>query len=274
MTISVPEDDYDPANLQHITNFCTIIRQSAHLFVGFCLDDTGCLKSYSSLRTTVRHVQKSLTLEAILPHFEAKLSIPEVYGLAIALIASIFQLSQTPWLDTKWSKKNILFSRANNNLPLSVDLRYPYLAKDFHRRELLRNLIWTSSQLTKQSGDVSQQHCGTAVNGDCSNLLGLAIMLLEISSGQPVERRRRDDQTTHILPNDQSDLQLADEWLKEEKSHGRLSSAFFQAILGCLQEYLNPDANFRDDRYCDAAKEKVLLPLYEEMQYLLYGPPN
>lgn len=99
-------------------------------------------------------------------------------------------------------------------------------------------------------------------------------MLLEINSGQPVEQRRYDDQITDILPNDRSDLQLADGWLKEEKSRGSLSCAFSQAILTCLQEYLNPDANFNDGQYCDAFKEKVLLPLEEEMGFLLYGPPK
>lgn len=149
MTISVPEDDYDPANLQYITNLCKIIGQPAPPFVGFCLDDTGCLKSYSSLKMTTKYVQQPLTLEALLPHFKVKRSIMEVYELAITLIASIFQLSHTPWLDPKWSKKNILFSRANNNLPLTIYLEYPYLGKDFYRGELLQNSISKSIQLMK-----------------------------------------------------------------------------------------------------------------------------
>lgn len=136
VTVSVREDDYDRANLQHITNVCNIIRQPAYPFVGFCLDDVGCLKSYASLRAATEHVQQSLTLEALLPHFKEKLPIAEVYGLAITLVSSIFQLSHTPWLDTKWNKKNILFSRAGNSLSLTVDLRYPYLAKHFYSGEL------------------------------------------------------------------------------------------------------------------------------------------
>lgn len=99
-------------------------------------------------------------------------------------------------------------------------------------------------------------------------------MLLEINSGRPVEQRREDDQITNTMPNNPPDLQVAEGWLKEEKSLGRLSCAFSQAILTCLQEYLNPDANFDDDQYCDAFKEKVLLPLEEEMEFLLYGPPK
>ena len=97
-------------------------------------------------------------------------------------------------------------------------------------------------------------------------------MLLEISSGKPVEQRFGDDQINKTLPNDQSHLQLADGWLKEEKAHGRLSTAFSQAILTCLQGYLNPDASFDNDEYCNAFKENALVPLEQEMQFLLFGP--
>jgi len=273
VTISVPEDDHYPANLQHITSLCKVIKQPRHPFIVFSLDDTGCLRSRPSLKeTAAEYVHQSLSLEALLPHFESKLPITEVYGLAITLIASILQLSHTPWLETKWSKRNIVFARANSNMPLPVDLRYPSLVKEFHRGALPQNSNSKPSQLIQNSGAELRRPDGTPLNRTCSNLLALAIMLLEISSGRPVEQRLGNDQITSSLPNDQSVLQLAEGWLKEEKFLGRLSCAFSQAILTCLQEYLNPDANFGDDQYCNAFKEKALLPLEDEMEILLYGP--
>jgi hypothetical protein len=224
--------------------------------------------------TAAIYVQQSLSLEALLPHFEAKLPITEVYGLAITLIASILQLNHTPWLETKWSKRNIVFAIANSNMPLTVDLKYPSLVKEFYQGTLLQNSTSKSSQLIQKTGGGPRRPDGTPVNRTCSNLLALAIMLLEITSGRPVEQRLGDDQITNILPNDQLGLQLAEGWLKEEKSHGRLSCAFSQAILTCLQGYLNPDANFDDDQYCNAFKEKALLPLEDEMEFLLFGPPR
>ncbi|OQV08180.1 hypothetical protein CLAIMM_12493 [Cladophialophora immunda] len=255
VTISVPGTAADnTASLQGITNFCKIIKEPIHPFVGFSLDDMGCLKSYS-LKMGAEHVPNSLTLEELLPHFGRRLPTEQVYGLAITLVASILQLSQTPWLESKWSKKCILFSRANNNLPWAVDLKYPYLANSFHC--------------------VGHQAPNSPpVTYGCSNLLTLAIMLLEINSGQPVEQRRQDIQKANTPSNDQSDLQLADKWLKEEKSYGRISCGFFQAILTCLQDYLNPDASFADEGYCAAFKEKALVPLEEEMEILLYGLPR
>jgi hypothetical protein len=151
VTISVPEDEHDPANLQNITSLCKVIREPPHPPVVFCLDDMGCLKSQSSLKeATTEYVHQSLSLEALLPHFESKLPIKEVYGLAITLIASILQLSHTPWLESKWSKKNIVFTRANIHMPLIADLSYPSLVKEFYRGALLQNPTSESSQLIQK----------------------------------------------------------------------------------------------------------------------------
>ncbi|CAG8158296.1 unnamed protein product [Penicillium olsonii] len=255
VTLSIPEDDHDSANLQHITSLCNVIRPPTHEFLEFSLDEKGSIKSrHSSKGTAVEYAEQTLTLGAILPHFQAKLPFAEVYGLAITLIASVLQLNHTPWLENTWSKSDIVFARAKTNIPSTVDLTYPSLVKEFYQ-------------------DSNHQRLDrTPVNRTCLNLLALAIMLLEISSGKPVEQRFGDDQINKTLPNDQSHLQLADGWLKEEKAHGRLSTAFSQAILTCLQGYLNPDASFDNDEYCNAFKENALVPLEQEMQFLLFGP--
>lgn len=251
------------------------MSQPPHPAVVFCLDDTGCLKSHPPVgEIPAECVHQSSSLEALLPDFQSKSPIAEVYGLAITLISSILQLSHTPWLETKWNKRNIVFARANSHKPSTVDLRYPSLVKEFYQGTFPQSPSSKSSQLIKKSGAEFQKNYGTPVNRTCSNLLALAVMLLEISSGTPVEKRVRGDQTITILSNDQSVFQLAGGWFKEEKSNGRLSCAFDQAILTCLQEYLNPDANFDDDQYCNVFKEKALLPLEEEMEFLLFGPPR
>ena len=114
-----------------------------------------------------------------------------------------------------------------------------------------------------------------AATSDCSNLLALAIMLLEIKSGERIEDIRCPDELgTKTIADDMTDLLTAHRWLKEEKSRGRLSHAFSQAILTCLQEYINPDANFHNSEYCKVLEEKILRPFEEEMHYLLYGPPK
>ncbi len=123
-------------------------------------------------------------------------------------------------------------------------------------------------------------HTGVATNvsgnsiKDRSNLLALAIMLLEVCLGQPIEQiRSAEDLGASSASNDMTDLSAAHRWHLEEKARGNLSFAFSNSILGCLQAYLNPDANFSNPDFCQTMREKILEPLEEEMQFLLFGPP-
>lgn len=125
----------DPSNLPQVADFCQYIRQSARVSVGFCLDGTGSLRAYTSPSPAIQYVDQCLTLESLLPSLQARLPLEALYCLAITLVASVFQLSHTPWLDQKWSKKNIAFLRASNDPPLTVDIRYPYLLRDFLQSE-------------------------------------------------------------------------------------------------------------------------------------------
>ncbi|KAI9761902.1 MAG: hypothetical protein M1840_001518 [Geoglossum simile] len=245
----------DPSNLPQVTDFCQYIRQSAHTSVGFCLDDAGSLRAYSPPSPAVQYTDQCLTLESLLPSLQARLPLEELYCLAITLVASVFQLSHTPWLEQKWSKKDIAFLRTSDKPPLSVDIKHPYLARDFLQ----------SSELGGQSS--------TGTTNDCSNLLALAILLLEISFGQSIEQiRRPEDLGNKTVGDDKTDLQTAGRWYKAERP--RLSSGFSKAILTCLQEYLNPDANFDDPDFCNVMKEKILQPLEDEMQFMVFGPPR
>lgn len=141
MTVSTPQGTSrgppydDPSKLQQVTDFCQYIRQPPHASAGFYLDDTGNLRAYSSPGPAVQYVDQRLTLESILPSLQGRLPLEELYCLAITLVASVFQLSHTPWLDRKWNKKDIAFLRACNNLNLAVDIKYPYLIKVFLQSE-------------------------------------------------------------------------------------------------------------------------------------------
>jgi hypothetical protein len=121
----------EPSTLPQIVDFCQYLQQPAHPSVGFCVDDAGSLRAYSSTTPTIQYVNQYTTLESLLPNLQAKLPLEELYCLAITLVASVFQLSNTPWLDREWTKKDIAFLRASSSLPLIVDIKYPYLVRDF-----------------------------------------------------------------------------------------------------------------------------------------------
>ena len=125
----------------------------------------------------------------------------------------------------------------------------------------------------EQTGSGLGNQSSTGTTNDCSNLLALATLLLEISFGQSIEQiRRPEDLGNKTVADDKTDLQTADRWYKAERP--RLSPGFSQAILTCLQEYLNPDANLDDPDYCNIIKEKVLQPLEDEMKFMVFGPPR
>ena len=110
------------------------------------------------------------------------------------------------------------------------------------------------------------------MTNDCPNLIALAVLLLEIRSGEPIEQiQNREQPKSQPLDKDHIDFQTVHQWYMVEKP--RLSAGFSTAILTCLQEFLNPDANLNDPEYSNIIKEKVLQPLENEMQFLVFGPP-
>lgn len=127
--------------------------------------------------------------------------------------------------------------------------------------------------LTPKAVSKPDNQSSKVTNTDCSKLLALAIILLEINFGKPIEQlRHSENHRNNPLDEERADLQAADQWYKAERP--RLSSGFSKAILTGLQEYLNPDANLNDPEYCAVIKEKMLQPLEDEMQFVVFGPPR
>ncbi|KAL4887786.1 hypothetical protein BDV59DRAFT_162775 [Aspergillus ambiguus] len=194
-----------------------------------------------------------VTLEDLLPKIQGRLSMMELYTLAITLTTSVLQLSPTPWLDSLVCKRDIAFLRANDRSYTSVDLHHPYL---IHRHSLG----------TSGGGDERRRA------NDCSNLLALAIMLLEINSARHIETLHcTEDFGPNCEVTELTDLSAARRWLGEQKNRGNVSCAFFSAIAYCLQSFVNPQALLRDQKFCKAVEEQVLAPLEEEMRFLLLG---
>lgn len=112
----------------------------------------------------------------------------------------------------------------------------------------------------------ARENRGPSRAHDSSNLLALAIMLLEIYSAQPIESLYCDkDLGLNSEATELSSLSAVRRWLMEKRNQGNMSPAFFDAITYCLQSYVNPQASFRDQNFCRAMEEQVLVPLEQEM---------
>ncbi|KAL4782602.1 hypothetical protein BJX76DRAFT_369047 [Aspergillus varians] len=227
----------DPSSLPLVKDICQYIQQPAHPIFGFRLDSTESLRVYPSSSTVIPFAGQGGTLRSILPSLRTRLPLEELYCVAITIVASAFQLSHNPWLRPRWGTNDIAFLKPSKSPYSAVDIHYPYLTKEF-------SIVNTQS-------DVS-------TTNDCSSLLSLAILKSDIGN--------------KLVADDMTDLQTTNRWFKGSKAC--LSHGFQRAILTCLQEYLNPDANLNELDYYNVLKESILLPLEDEMQYIVFGPPR
>ncbi|KAK0707941.1 hypothetical protein B0H67DRAFT_588952 [Lasiosphaeris hirsuta] len=244
VTFSLPDAPIDPPRplqLPEVTDICSTIESAAHPLVGFRLCPSGILRGpYEVESPPCKLSAECVALCDFLSVTKREdFSLLDLYMLAITLVSSILQLSETPWLQQLWSKQNIQFLRLRDNRDDSVDIRHPYLIQ----------------------GGPGTTPSDRRQPVDGRNMLALAIMLLEIQSGTPIESVRQDQE---------ADLTTAKRWLDMRLEAGRLSWQFAGAITSCLQCYLDPSASFSNPDFFRAVEEKVLGPLENEMQYL-YG---
>ncbi|RYP46715.1 hypothetical protein DL768_007123 [Monosporascus sp. mg162] len=226
---------------------------AAHPFVGFKLDSSDELRGLCKVQSSPYHlITNGVSLGDYLPSLKRDLSYPDFYNLAITLVCSVLQLSETPWLCQPWSRQDILFLRPGSAGNGPVDVRHPYLTR--------RYPAIADPKLTKLESDDEP---------DRLNLLALAVVLLEINVGKPIESlRKQQDMGPDGNPNVGTDLSTAQRSLGTQVSQGKLTLAFKEAITYCLQCYLDPTASLRNYEFARTVEERVLEPLEREMHQI------
>ncbi|KAF5005061.1 hypothetical protein FDECE_8477 [Fusarium decemcellulare] len=235
-----------------IKDICSAIHTADHPHVGFCLDSSDTLRGLYEVKSQPCRLSRScITLNDLLPELKVRdIPLPDFYYLAITLASSVLQLCETPWLYQPWNKESIIFLRLQDRDERSIDVRHPYLT----------------------SRDDPEPPTMKKARLDRLNLLALAIMLLEVSTGIPVEKQRRpEDLGSDGTPNVGTDLSTANRWLETQVDRGQLTSAFAGAITCCLQSYVDPTASFDDPEFLKSVEKRVLDPLEREMQLIVYG---
>ncbi|EXJ78185.1 hypothetical protein A1O3_09346 [Capronia epimyces CBS 606.96] len=100
-------------------------------------------------------------------------------------------------------------------------------------------------------------------------------MLLEICYLRPIEELLvPEDLGPNNQPTEISYLQAARRWLMEKKGKGEFSFAFLNAISYCLQCFMNPYASLSNQAFSKTIEERILVPLEDEMNMLLFGPTD
>jgi hypothetical protein len=243
--------------MQIVTDLCSTVQRATNPCLGFCLDNTGQLRgTYDPQRQTV-HAHNTMNLEDLLKNQVASFVLAEKYALSVTLISSLLQLSQTPWLSASWNKSDIVFLRANSELTSSktpVDVKHPYLTREH-----------------KKHGN-SSPRIKAKIESDSFKFLALAVMLIEIWGGRPIEDLYLpQDLGPNSEVNEATKVLTVRRWLDgpgRELGHW----AVLNAISFCAKGFMEPSASLKDEKFARTVQEQVLDHLEQEMNYLLFGP--
>jgi hypothetical protein len=213
--------------------------------------------AYPAQPRALTYVENGVSLEDLLTGKRCRFSKEEIYSLSITLTSSLLQLSPTPWLKKSWNKTDIIFLRAKDISTSLVDVKHPYLTREH------------------TPSNVALIRHNAAPGNDCSKLLGLAVLLVEVSAEQPIEHLWRPEYLgPNNQPNEITNLQAVQRWLEEQAQRGDLSYGFSSAIRHCLRSSVDPTASLRNLEFRRTVEEQVLAPLVEEMSFYLHGPPT
>ncbi|KAH6719115.1 hypothetical protein BKA61DRAFT_474089 [Leptodontidium sp. MPI-SDFR-AT-0119] len=249
VSFAVTPDPADDLTNPRITNLCTTIAN--------CSADHpyGCLKG-ESRQYIVRPLckandqpQKCVTLESLLSK-SSPISLSRRQRLQIALIlaSSHVQLHHTPWLKSKWSKKDILFLYDVQD-PSKIYTDQPYIS---------RSLSKAIQQGHENANSTSTNNSYTFQD----SIRNLGIMLLELCFGAAIEdhKMRRD-----MPPVDERWLQVinydtATKWARDVVEEA--GPEFYDAVTWCLHH--TPEsvgADGLEDEWREDMFVKVVEPL-------------
>ncbi|SLM34495.1 hypothetical protein LPUS_03272 [Lasallia pustulata] len=172
--------------------------------------------------------------------------------IALKLAYTVLQLHPTPWLDKKWSSKNILILRESQGATKEALLE-PYIAKAFAAD------ISSNAQLQSKSlGHVGRQIC------ICNeSLFALGLVLLELAYNKPLkEFWQPEDLGKDGNPNAFTDMSVT---VRLESTLEREVGPVYAAVVRrCLHCIFDADhVRLENDKFHRAVYIGVLKPLIE-----------
>ncbi|KAH7330211.1 hypothetical protein BKA65DRAFT_480368 [Rhexocercosporidium sp. MPI-PUGE-AT-0058] len=249
LSFAVTPDPVNDLTNPRITNLCTTIANCSadHSY--------GCLKGEHQqyivhpLCKANDQPQKCVTLESLLSK-SSPISLSRRQRLQIALIlaSSHVQLHPTPWLKSKWSKKDILFLHDAQD-PSKICTDQPYIS-----RSLSKAIKQTQENATSPSMNDSYAFQDSIRN--------LGIMLLELCFGAAIEDHKM---RQNMPPVDEQWLQVinydtATKWARDVVEEA--GPEFHDAVTWCLHH--TPEsvgADGLEDKWREDMFVKVVEPL-------------
>lgn len=233
-------------SITEITDLCTAIATTNPNCspIGFLQDKEHRYNVYPLAEQQAQDIaSKSVTLASLLDKSSnIVLTRRQRYSIALILASSHLQLHATPWLQTRWSKKDILFLRNGNE---SILLDQPHI---------IHHLCGAPAPILPSSRGFGDRSIPT-----------LGIMLLELCFGIALEDHhiRQNYLSRDGQPYAGLDLAAAMEWCDRFASE-EAGPEFADAIDWCLR---NPtramaSADMKDAGWREELYARVVEPLY------------
>lgn len=229
-----------------ITDLCTAIAttKTSSSCIGFLQDSEHRYNVYSAADPQAKHISsESVTLASLLnKSSDIVLTRRQRYSIALAIASSYLQLHASPWLESRWSKNDILFRHSGNN---SILLDQPHVIHEMCR----------SSAPAIQPSHRLKDRC----------IPTLGIMLLELCFGVALEDHhiRQNYLTRDGRSNPALDLAAAMQWC-DEFANEEAGQEFADAIDWCLRNPTKARASTDDNEvgWREEMYAKVVQPLH------------
>lgn len=238
--------NFQDVSTNEITDLCATIATSKFdcPCLGFLQDEEHRYDIYSLTEQQTKDVAlESVTLASLLDKTSnLVLTRRQRYSIALIIASSHLQLHATPWLETRWSKNNILFQRSGND---SILLDQPHITHELYRK--------AASNAPSPHGFSDR------------SIITLGILLLELCFGVALEDHhiRQNYVSRDGQPNAALDLVAATEWC-DRFANEEAGPEFADAIEWCLRNptYSKASADKKDAGWREELYARVVEPLH------------
>lgn len=165
--------------------------------------------------------------------------------LAVILASTTLQLHTTPWLDSDWSGKDVLFRQGSFDSP--------FISHPFMKPEQTPSI---HNPLQPQWGPVRNL-----------TIFRLGILLLELSLGKPLGTCKSNEPEERYQDFVLASKLVGDLMNEESQSYIGATQACIYGNFGSKAK----DLNLEDDAFRRAVYEDVVLPLEQDLQYFCQG---
>jgi hypothetical protein len=188
---------------------------------------------------------RNVSLDTIL-HGSTRLRLRDKRVLAVTLAKTVLQLSESPWMNKRWTPAQFSFFETSQN---AIDFERPYLSAQFRE------------ETTNDANSVFDAQSIHAI----PSLLSLGKLLLEIDRGRPIEISPL-DLTDGKFPNANTELTATMRFFKEASEDFYID--YTRAIKACLElTFLPTDqtGGLEDEEVRQLVYEHVVVPLETEL---------